>query len=250
VPPDGLIGVGLLILQAHTSVHKLPPPPPATYSSDNSNILTPSQTFSAQRQVARHPPSTIHGRLHVSRNLLQRRTTSITTNRIHARATRHPTQPQEGRLDAYPSRRPLRLNRRPQLRPFRAPHAKLNQTAQQASSLLGRAATNARWLRARELAAFAGKAQFLYLAIAPARLFSRERHDVLATRRGWGGRGRLTHQLRRDLEWCDRDPTQNNCRSIYKPIETAYLHADSSDYGWGAVLNDNPNFQARGFGDA
>jgi hypothetical protein len=31
------------------------------------------------------------------------------------------------------------------------------------------------------------------------------------------------------------------------PIETAYLHADSIDYGWGAVLNDNPNYQARGF---
>jgi hypothetical protein len=26
-----------------------------------------------------------------------------------------------------------------------------------------------------------------------------------------------------------------------------YLHADSSGYGWGAALNDNPNFRARGF---
>jgi hypothetical protein len=41
---------------------------------------------------------------------------------------------------------------------------------------------------------------------------------------------------------------QNNGRSIYKPIETAYLHADSVDYGWGAVLNDDSNYQARGFG--
>jgi hypothetical protein len=38
--------------------------------------------------------------------------------------------------------------------------------------------------------------------------------------------------------------------AIYKPIETAYLHADSSDYGWGAVLSDDPNYQARGFSNA
>jgi hypothetical protein len=45
-------------------------------------------------------------------------------------------------------------------------------------------------------------------------------------------------------------PTQHNGRSTYKPIETAYLHADSSNYGWGAVLNDDSNYQARGFWDA
>jgi hypothetical protein len=45
----------------------------------------------------------------------------------------------------------------------------------------------------RQLAAFAGKAQFLYLAIAPARFFLRELHNVLATRTGWGGLVRLTH---------------------------------------------------------
>jgi hypothetical protein len=69
---------------------------------------------------------------------------------------------------------------------FRAPPDKLSQLAQQASSLLGRAASNARWLPARQLTAFAGKAQFLYLAVAPARFFLRELHNVLATRRGWG----------------------------------------------------------------
>jgi hypothetical protein len=38
--------------------------------------------------------------------------------------------------------------------------------------------------------------------------------------------------IRRDLEWWRTVPTQHNGWSIYKPIETAYLHADSSDYGW------------------
>jgi hypothetical protein len=40
-------------------------------------------------------------------------------------------------------------------------------------------------------------------------------------------------------------PDQHNGHSICKSIKIAYLHADSIGYGWGAVLNDNPNFQAR-----
>jgi hypothetical protein len=57
----------------------------------------------------------------------------------------------------------------------------------------------------------------------------------------------MTHQLKRDLEWWRTMPDQNNGRSIYKTIETAYLHADSSVFGWGAKLNDNPSYQARDF---
>jgi hypothetical protein len=131
---------------------------------------------------------------------------------------------------------------------FRAPVDKLQALSKQASALLGRAATNVRrWLPARQLAAFAGKAQFLYLAIAPARFFLRELQYVLSTRQGWSGRVRMTHQLKRDLEWWRTMPNRHNGRSIYKPIETAYLHADSSGYGCGAVLNDNHAYQARGF---
>jgi hypothetical protein len=99
----------------------------------------------------------------------------------------------------------------------------------------------------RLLAAFAGKAEFLCHAIAPARLFLRALHDVLATRRGWGGRVQLTHHVRRDLELWRTVPTHNNGRFMYKTLETAYLHADSSDYGCGAVLNDIPKLQARRF---
>jgi hypothetical protein len=79
------------------------------------------------------------------------------------------------------------------LRMFRAPPDKLRQLAHQASSILGRAASNARWLPARQLAALARIAQFLYLAIAPARFFLREMHNVLSTRTIWGGCVRLTH---------------------------------------------------------
>jgi hypothetical protein len=101
---------------------------------------------------------------------------------------------------------------------FRAPTDKLQALAKIASALLGRAATTARWLPARQLAAFASKAQFLYLAIAPSRFFLRKLHCVLATRKGWGGRVRMTHQLRRDLEWWRTVPDQHNGRSIYKSI--------------------------------
>jgi hypothetical protein len=122
---------------------------------------------------------------------------------------------------------------------FRAPVDKLQVLSKQASALLGRATTTTRWIPARQLAAFAGKPQFLYLAIAPTRFFPRELHSVLSTRHRWGGRVRMTHKLKRDLEWWRTVPDQHNGRSIYKPIETAYLHADSSGYGWGPVLNDN-----------
>jgi hypothetical protein len=56
----------------------------------------------------------------------------------------------------------------------------------------------------------------------------------------------MTHQVKRDLEWWRRVPDQHNGRSIHKPNETAYLHAYSSGYGWGAMLNEIPAFQARG----
>jgi hypothetical protein len=44
---------------------------------------------------------------------------------------------------------------------FRAPPDKMFNLGKQASSLFDRAATNARWLPARQMATFAGKAQFL-----------------------------------------------------------------------------------------
>jgi hypothetical protein len=40
-------------------------------------------------------------------------------------------------------------------------------------------------------------------------------------------------------------PSQSNSKPIHKPIETTYLHTDSSGYGWGAVLNEQVG--ARGF---
>ena len=45
-------------------------------------------------------------------------------------------------------------------------------------------------------------------------------------------------QLKRDLEWWKRVPEKHNGVLIFKAVETAYMHCDSSGFGWGAVLND------------
>eukprot|EP00873_Tetraselmis_striata_P029384 jgi/Tetstr1/449648/TSEL_036716.t1 len=84
---------------------------------------------------------------------------------------------------------------------LRAPAEKLANIARAAERLIQRAKRDRRWLPARELAALAGKCQFLYLAIAPARFYLRELHDVLKTRDSWSGRVKLTRQLERDLQW-------------------------------------------------
>jgi hypothetical protein len=79
------------------------------------------------------------------------------------------------------------------------------------------------------------------LAIPDAKFFLRELHCVVGEK--WGGLVRLTPQLRRDLHWWREVPSQSNGKPIRRPIETAYMHTDSSGYGWGAVLKEH--FEAR-----
>eukprot|EP00873_Tetraselmis_striata_P016988 jgi/Tetstr1/437252/TSEL_025982.t1 len=118
------------------------------------------------------------------------------------------------------------------------------------TSLLGRLGLNrhpdkGQWEPVQRLKHL-GRAQFLLLAIKSARFYLRELHDVLRTKDSWSGRIKMTRQLRRDLEWWVAVPNHSNGRSsIYKPVETAYMHVDSSGYGWGAVLNETT--EARGF---
>eukprot|EP00873_Tetraselmis_striata_P043404 jgi/Tetstr1/463668/TSEL_008529.t1 len=88
-------------------------------------------------------------------------------------------------------------------------------------------------------------AQFMFLAFKPAQFDLRELHDVLRTRDSWSGRVRMTHQLRRNLKWSLAVPNHSNGHSIYKPVETGYMHVDSSGYMWGTVLNETT--EARGF---
>ena len=128
---------------------------------------------------------------------------------------------------------------------FRAPEEKLQKIAVEAKNLILQSVHRRRWVPAKRLAALAGKAQFLYLAIPAARFYLRELHTVLSTKSSWQGKVRVTKQLHRDLEWWTSVPSQQNGRPIWRAVETAYIHVDSSDFGWGAVLDDH--HQARGF---
>eukprot|EP00873_Tetraselmis_striata_P008724 jgi/Tetstr1/428988/TSEL_018963.t1 len=95
---------------------------------------------------------------------------------------------------------------------------------------------SAKWLPVRELQSLARKVHYLFLAIPAARFFLRELHSVVGDR--WGGRVRMTPQLRRDLQWWTSVPSPSNGKPIHRPMETtAYLHTDSSGYVWGGVLN-------------
>jgi hypothetical protein len=51
--------------------------------------------------------------------------------------------------------------------------------------------------------------------------------------------------LKRDFHRWTQVPSANNGRSIFSPIKIAYLHCDSSGFGWGAVLNEQ--LEAWGF---
>eukprot|EP00873_Tetraselmis_striata_P011019 jgi/Tetstr1/431283/TSEL_020978.t1 len=93
---------------------------------------------------------------------------------------------------------------------FYAPADKLNRLSRQATRLIGRATRNARWLPVRELQSLARQALYLFPG-DPGR-------KILPA--GAPLRGR-------------------------RPVETAYLHIDSSSYGWGGVLNGR--LEARGF---
>ena len=128
---------------------------------------------------------------------------------------------------------------------FRAPAQKLASISKLATQLLCSAAARRRQVSVRALATLGGKAQFLYLAIPAARFYLRELHNVVQSRTSWSGRVLVSKQLKRDLEWWREVPTRHNGSPIWKPVETAYLHCDSSSYGWGGVLNEVQ--EARGF---
>jgi hypothetical protein len=199
LPSDALVRLGILILQTDPSLYQPPTSAHSAYAGIYAGARAPVKTFSPERSMAQYTTPPLHGRFpfladsyHDALLLRQRVEALLSTlglQRNPKKGVWTPTQVGE------------HLGLTVDLQLGMLQPAKLQQLAQHASSLLGRAASNARWLSTRQLAAFAGKAHFLYLAIAPARFFLRELHNVLATRAGWGERVRLTHQLRRDLEW-------------------------------------------------
>ncbi|KAK3252441.1 hypothetical protein CYMTET_38263 [Cymbomonas tetramitiformis] len=130
---------------------------------------------------------------------------------------------------------------------FRVTPARLQKIHLQSKALLSEASRQRRWLPARKLAAFTGLCQSVYLAVPPARLYLRELHFVLSTRRGWGAKVKLTRQAWSDIEGWLRLPAQSrwNGRKIWRSPTRAKVHTDASLFAWGGVLN--LKHAARGF---
>ncbi|KAK3239085.1 hypothetical protein CYMTET_50960 [Cymbomonas tetramitiformis] len=130
---------------------------------------------------------------------------------------------------------------------FRVTPARLQKIQLQSKALLREASRQRRWLPARKLAMFTGLCQSVYLAVPPARLYLRELHFVLSTRRGWGAKVKLTWQAWSDIEWWLRLPAQSrwNGRKIWRSPTRAKVHTGASLFAWGGVLN--LKHAARGF---
>jgi hypothetical protein len=78
----------------------------------------------------------------------------------------------------------------------------------------------------------------VFLVIQAARLFIRELHSVIGDK--WGGKVRMSpHPAIPAMVDKGTGSIQReaNGKPIQRRVETAYMHSDISDYGWGAVLN-------------
>lgn len=104
--------------------------------------------------------------------------------------------------------------------------------------ILCTAARNRALVPRKQLAAFAGLAQSLYLAIPGARHWLRSTHDCIAEGGlDWTRRVRLSEAARRDLQFfVDLQPRFSQ-RAIRRSPHRAVLHSDASETGWGATLN-------------
>ena len=133
-----------------------------------------------------------------------------------------------------------------------------------ARGILCRAATSRGWVPARVLASFCGLAQAAYLAVPPARFFTRSLYDVLETKANWSSSVRIptasrrstrstregpsagNSQAWRDLQWWASFPARWNGAEIWSSPTEATLFTDASNMGWGAKLVSPISLEARG----
>ncbi|KAK3237947.1 hypothetical protein CYMTET_52011 [Cymbomonas tetramitiformis] len=130
---------------------------------------------------------------------------------------------------------------------FRVTERRVHKIHTRAKEILCDAVRNRRWIPARRLASFTGLCQSVYLAVPAARLYLRELYFVLAEKRSWGAKVKISRAARGDLEWWSRLPVMSrwNGRKIWRSPTRAKVHTDSSMTAWGGVLN--LKFPARGF---
>ncbi|KAK3283103.1 hypothetical protein CYMTET_9181 [Cymbomonas tetramitiformis] len=130
---------------------------------------------------------------------------------------------------------------------FRVTERRVHKIHTRAKEILCDAARNRRWIPARRLASFTGLCQSVYLAVPAAWLYLRELYFVLAEKRSWGAKVKISRAARGDLEWWSRLPVMSrwNGRKIWRSPTRAKVHTDSSMTAWGGVMN--LKFPARGF---
>ena len=131
---------------------------------------------------------------------------------------------------------------------FRVPDSRMQKISALAKQIIQESKRRQRLIPVRRLAQFTGLAQSVYLAVAPARYYLRELHDVMSSRSGWGALVRITKQAYRDLEWWRKVPSKWNGREIWRAPDTSLMHCDASKTAWGGVLNNT--LPARSFWNA
>ena len=130
---------------------------------------------------------------------------------------------------------------------FILPRDKIVRLKAQASAIIQSGARNQR-VSARELASFAGLANFCQLAIPAARFFLRAIYDGLGA---WQGDRsiRLTRGMRSDLQWWTQLPRQRVGRDIFRPTTSVLMEADAAtngrEAGWGAVIQRGTTSERR-----
>ncbi|KAK3232857.1 hypothetical protein CYMTET_56809 [Cymbomonas tetramitiformis] len=130
---------------------------------------------------------------------------------------------------------------------FRVTERRVRKIHVKAKEILCDAARSRRWIAAWRLPAFTGLCQSVYLAVPAARLYLRELYFVLAEKRSWGAKVKISRAARVDLEWWSKLPVMSrwNGRKIWRSPTRAKLHTDSSMVAWGGMLT--LKYPARGF---
>jgi hypothetical protein len=137
---------------------------------------------------------------------------------------------------------------------FKLSEARVVKLRRLSKDILCRAAEHCRTAPKRQLASFLGLAQASSLAVPEAPLFLRELYNCLSSVEGWHSSTavRLTHQGLKDLKWWINVDRQSRLTAhINLPVLDLHLYTDSSDLGWGAVLqrHNEADLIARGVWD-
>ena len=119
---------------------------------------------------------------------------------------------------------------------YSIPEDKQKRIRQFAKDLIQEGKRNRRLVPVRRIAAFAGLAQSVYLALPCARMFLRSLHDCVATKRGWESRVRLSRQAIRDLGWWTLLPQESIGRSLWTSPTTRTVSSDASGHSWGGTF--------------